>query len=169
MGAADPRLEPSPLLKSFFLIDPLILIATWLAAHALLTAALGALVVIAATAILGRVFCGWFCPLGTLHAIAGWLFDRWRPDRKRRDHWSQWQTGKYYLLVGLLAMAALGGHWVCIFDPLVLLYRTTTTALLPATAMGRRGWLDGNLPRRPADRALAPDGRDGTGLSLSPR
>jgi hypothetical protein len=33
----------------------------------------------------------------------------------------------------MLVLAALGTHWVCLFDPLVLLYRTTTTALLPAT------------------------------------
>ena len=25
----------------------------------------------AVTIVLGRVFCGWFCPLGTLHALAG--------------------------------------------------------------------------------------------------
>ncbi len=126
-------LEPGPLLKSFFLIDPLILAATSLAAHTLLVAALGSLAVLAVTMLLGRVFCGWFCPLGTIHAIAGWFFDRWGPRVKRRDHWSRWQVGKYYLLVGLLVMATLGCHWVCIFDPLVLLYRTTTVALLPAT------------------------------------
>ena len=57
--------------------------------------------------------------------------DRVWPDRKRRDHWSPWQRAKYYLLVGFLVMAVLGGHWVCVFDPLVLLYRSTTTALLP--------------------------------------
>ncbi|NQT12520.1 MAG: 4Fe-4S dicluster domain-containing protein, partial [Planctomycetes bacterium] len=73
----------------------------------------------------------WVCPLGTIHAIAGRLFDRRRRDPKRRDHWSRWQLGKYYLLVGFLVMAAFGGHWVAIFDPLVLLYRTTTVALMP--------------------------------------
>jgi MauM/NapG family ferredoxin protein len=39
---------------------------------------------------------------------------------------------KYYLLAGVLAMALVGGHWGMIFDPLVLLYRTTTVALFPA-------------------------------------
>jgi polyferredoxin len=129
----SPGSEPSPLLKLFFLLDPLVLVATWLAAHTWLTAGLGALAVIVLTMVMGRVFCGWFCPLGTLHAFAGWLFDRWGPRRKHRDHWSPWQVGKYYLLVGLLVMAALGSHWVCVLDPLVLLYRTTTVALLPAT------------------------------------
>ncbi len=123
--------DPSPLLKSFFLIDPLILIATALAAHAVPVAALFSLVVIAVTLVMGRVFCGWVCPLGTIHALAGWLFDRCGPPRKRSDHWSRWQLGKYYLLIGLLAMAVFGVNWVCVLDPIVLLYRTTTVAFLP--------------------------------------
>ena len=40
--------------------------------------ALGAGVVVV-TVLVGRVFCGWVCPLGTIHALAGWVFDRaWR-------------------------------------------------------------------------------------------
>jgi len=133
--AARPQAGPEPGhgLHVFFHLDPLIYLATWLSAHAALTAGMiGALAVLALTAVLGRVFCGWFCPLGTLHDAAGWFFDRWLPNRRRREAWSPRQRIKYYLLVGFLAMAALGGHWVCIFDPLVLLYRTTATALLPA-------------------------------------
>lgn len=126
-----PEAAPGPLLKSFFLLDPLILVATWLAAHAVPVAALLSLVVIAVTVVMGRVFCGWACPLGTIHAIAGRFFDCWQRKSKRRDRWSRWQLAKYYLLVAFLAMAVFGGHWVTIFDPLVLLYRTTTTVLLP--------------------------------------
>lgn len=121
-----------PLVKLFFWFDPLILLATWLAAHAIPAAALLALVVIAVTVVLGRVFCGWACPLGTIHDVTGRALDRWQDRRKRGDHWSPWQRTKYYVLVGLLVMAAFGGHWVCILDPLVLLYRTSTVALVPA-------------------------------------
>jgi len=127
-----PETDPSPLLKSFFLIDPLIALVTWLAAHALPAAALVSLAVVAITLLLGRVFCGWVCPLGTVHDVAGRFFDGWRRNRKRREHWSRWQLAKYYVLIAFLAMAALGGHWIAIFDPLVLLYRTTTVTLLPA-------------------------------------
>jgi len=131
---AGPRLgtDPGPLVKSFFLVDPLILIATALAAHAVVPAALWSLVVIGATLVMGRVFCGWVCPLGTIHTIASRLFGRRRSSGRRPDRWSRWQLGKYYLLVGLLVMAVFGCHWVCVLDPIVLLYRTTTVALLPA-------------------------------------
>jgi polyferredoxin/formate hydrogenlyase subunit 6/NADH:ubiquinone oxidoreductase subunit I len=126
-----PDAAPSPFLKSFFLADPLILVATALSAHAVPAAALWSLGVVAVTVVLGRVFCGWVCPLGTLHAIAGRLLRR-RSGRKRPDHWSRWQLAKYYLLVALLVMAVFGVHWVCVLDPLVLLYRSTTAALFPA-------------------------------------
>lgn len=127
-----PGAEPSPLFKAWFWFDPLILIATWLSAHAVPAAALLALVTIAVTLILGRVFCGWVCPLGTINDIAGRLFDGRRRNKKSREHWSPRQRIKYYLLIGFLLMALFGGHWVTIFDPLVLVYRTTTTALFPA-------------------------------------
>lgn len=128
-GGGQP---PSAWLKAFFAIDPLLLIATALSAHAVPTLLLASLGLIALTLVLGRVFCGWACPLGTLHAAAGWLLFWIWPDRRRRDHGSPWQRTKYLVLVGLLVMALCGSHWGTIFDPLVLLYRTTTTALLPA-------------------------------------
>ncbi len=125
--------EANPVVEAFFHFDPLILIATWLSAHAVCAGALLALATIALTLVAGRVFCGWICPLGTIHAAAG-RFLRWIwPSRKQAEHWSRWQLAKYYLLIGFLVMAVLGTHWVCVFDPLVFLYRTTTTALLPAS------------------------------------
>jgi polyferredoxin/formate hydrogenlyase subunit 6/NADH:ubiquinone oxidoreductase subunit I len=135
-AAAPGEDAPRTWLKAFFLIDPLILLATWLSAHSvpgLLWASLG---LVALTLVLGRVFCGWACPLGTLHAGASRLLFWIWPDRRRRDHWSPWQRTKYFLLIGLLVMAVFRVHWVTIFDPLVLLYRTTTTALLPAAQWG---------------------------------
>ena len=66
-----------------------------------------------------------------MHALAGRLLVR-RKNRRLHNHWSPWQRAKYYLLAGMLVMAVFGSHWLMIFDPLVLLYRTTATALLPA-------------------------------------
>jgi len=130
LARAQPNTEPNHLVELFFHLDPLILVATWLSAHAVHAVGL-AVATIVLTLLLGRVFCGWICPLGTIHAIAGRGFDLFQRRTKRRDHWSPWQLGKYYLLVGLLVMAAFGVHWVTIWDPLVLLYRTTATTLMP--------------------------------------
>ena len=116
----------------FFLFDPLLLIATALSAHAVHFPMILALATLALTLVAGRVFCGWICPLGTIHAAAGRVCDQLQSTKKRRDHWSPWQRAKYYLLAGFMVMALLGSHWVTTFDPLVLLYRTTATALLPS-------------------------------------
>ena len=124
--------EPVPSwVRAFFYIDPLILIGTWMASHALPTACLLALVTVGVTVLLGRVFCGWVCPLGTVHNGATWFRRYAKSLRRRTDPWSPWQRTKYLLLVALLIMAAFGSHWIGVFDPLSLLYRTTATVLAP--------------------------------------
>jgi len=128
----SPGWDPVPWLGSFFAADPLILVMTWLAAHAVPLVLLWSLVVIAATVLFGRVFCGWVCPLGTVHAAASHVLLPRKPGRTERDHWSPWQRTKYYVLIGLLVMALVGVHWGTVFDPLVWLYRTTAAAILPA-------------------------------------
>lgn len=124
---------PSAALGAFFWFDPLVLVATALAAHAVPALLLLSLVTVVVTALLGRVFCGWLCPLGTIHAAAGRMADWLARRLRRRDHASAWQKSKYYILAAMLIMAALGGHWVAVWDPLVLLYRTTAVVLWPAT------------------------------------
>jgi MauM/NapG family ferredoxin protein len=131
-GGTSALAIPTPLAKVFFAIDPLITATTALAAHAVPLIAIWSLVTIVVTIVLGRVFCGWICPMGTIHAIAGRLFRR-RKNRKGFGNWSRWQSVKYYVLVGLLVGSVFGLHWICVLDPIVWLTRTTSTALIPAT------------------------------------
>lgn len=127
----EPGRASSPWLSFFFDVDPLILLVTALAAHAVTVGLLLAFVTVVLTIVLGRVFCGWICPLGTVHAIASRFFDIWRP-RRLREHWSRWHLSKYYVLIALLAMALFGVQWLALFDPIALLYRSVTTAVMPA-------------------------------------
>jgi len=123
---------PSGPVSLFFDLDPLVLVGTWLAAHTIAGLAwlgLGTLVV---TALLGRVFCGWFCPLGTLHNAVGSLRRGFRRLSVRTDGFSRWQRAKYYLLLALVVMALGGAHWFGVFDPLSLLYRSLALTVLPA-------------------------------------
>lgn len=57
----------------FFRWDPLIAASAMLAAKAVLVLLLPALVVVALTLVLGRFFCGWVCPLGTLLDLAHYV------------------------------------------------------------------------------------------------
>ncbi len=154
---SPPGLQaPAPLLKVFFLVNPLITAVTALTAHAVPKIALWSLVTIVATIFLGRVFCGWVCPMGTIHAISSRIFHR-RKNRKGLGTWSRWQSAKYYILVGFLAGAIFGLHWICVFDPIVWLTRTTTTALVPAAQWAAKTSSTALYPNEPRNDLLQID------------
>ena len=124
--------DAASLLRVFFDLNPLIVLATWLATYTLVAGALLALVTVVATLLLGRVFCGWICPLGAAHHVMTWL--TWPRDRLREcETRSPWQQLKYILLVALLLMAAFGAHWIGFFDPIALMYRSIAVFVVPAT------------------------------------
>ncbi|MEA3365861.1 MAG: 4Fe-4S binding protein [Candidatus Hydrogenedentes bacterium] len=124
--------EPNVFTQIFFHINPLILVATYLATYAVPMAALLALITIGVTLLFGRVFCGWVCPLGTINHFVGWLRDWIRGLGPSTARWSPWQRTKYYLLLALLVMAVFGVNWIGVFDPIALLYRSMTAAVWPA-------------------------------------
>ena len=109
---------------------------------------LWALVTIALTLFVGRFFCGFACPLGTLNQFTGWLGRKGWPaaDRLEANRHRRLQAFKYYLLVALLALALMGSVQTGVFDPLPLLHRSVNLALTPL-ADNRLGWLS-DEPRR---------------------
>jgi polyferredoxin len=95
-----------------------------------------ALVTVALTLLLGRVFCGWICPLGTtFNLISSFRGDSLK-EQIRTGQWSKWQKSKYLLLIGLLAAGLSGLHLAGIFDPIPLFYRTMATTIYPAFSWG---------------------------------
>jgi MauM/NapG family ferredoxin protein len=113
----------------FFRLNPLAGMAAMLAARQwILPLALGA-VVLALTLVLGRAWCGWICPLGT---ILDWA----RPPRRFRRPPvppSRWRRTKYFVLFAILFSALLGSLTFLILDPITLFHRSITSAVLPAT------------------------------------
>ena len=130
---AQPRPDggASPLIRFFFNINPLAGGITWLTTHALIVPMLLGLVTVATALVFGRAFCGWVCPLGTVHAAATWFGKRRGARRPGADNWTVWQRSKYYLLIGLAAIAVFGGHWAGVFDPFSVLYRSFTAGVYP--------------------------------------
>lgn len=123
--------------KLFLDFDPLLFITALLSSHALVGAFWLSLVTLLATALLGRVFCGWVCPLGTLNNLVGAL-RKW-PVRPRIRGWFHI---KYLLLAGLLAAALFGFQWVGVLDPLSLTVRSLALGVYPAINAGLNGVLD---------------------------
>jgi len=109
----------------FFRADPLAALSTSLATRQVAGKFALALGVVILTLALGRVWCGWLCPLGT-------LLDLIRPRRVGRRFSARWRTVKYLFLLVLLSAALLGSQVLLYFDPLALLTRGLTTAGLPA-------------------------------------
>jgi polyferredoxin len=50
--------------KVFLELDPLIALTTFLASHTFAAGMTFSVITVLVTLVLGRVFCGWFCPLG---------------------------------------------------------------------------------------------------------
>ncbi len=93
------------------------------------------LVVIGLTILLGRAFCGWICPLGTVVDISDHYFYR-RIRKKARVVWPQL---KYYVLAAVLVTALFSLQLAHLFDPIPLLTRTATLVVYPITLLVKSG------------------------------
>jgi polyferredoxin len=156
-ASADIRL-PYPV-GVFLESDPLVAIATALSTHAIYRHLLWALPLLVVALVVGRGFCGWVCPMGTLHHFVG----SWRSESKRgaarleSNRYKRWQATKYYVLTAVLVMALFGSAAGLALDPLSLLTRSLATSVLPALNAALRAGLDTayGLPLGPARAAVA--------------
>lgn len=132
----------------FFHLDPLNGITSMIAGRTFIVPMLLGLVTIISAVVIGRAWCGWVCPLGT-------VFD-WVPSRRtsmEEPVSSRWRMVKYVLLVAVLLGAVLGGLTLNILDPITFLFRTVAGAILPGLAgliEGAESWLYGFEALRPA-------------------
>lgn len=117
-----------PLADFFFRINPLSALTAMLASRAWIPRLGWALIIVGLTILIGRVWCGWICPFGSL---LEWV--TFRKARQRAKTISPyWRTVKYFLLVTILVAALLGNLTLLIFEPLALFTRTMTTVIIPA-------------------------------------
>jgi polyferredoxin len=91
-------------------LDPLVAVATMLSTQSLYRGLLWALVTVVLTILLGRFFCSWVCPFGTLHHFVGYLSRRRKKvsEKIALNQYHPGQSIKYYLLIFLLTAAASG-------------------------------------------------------------
>ena len=115
----------------FFHFDPLLALSTLIASRAVFISFLLAAVTIVMTFVLGRVVCGWVCPLGSIHQFFSFIFKKVKLLRPK-DTGDKKLAWKYYLLIFILVGTLFALDLVGIFDPLSLLYRSFSVAVLPA-------------------------------------
>ena len=117
-----------------FRLDPLAAVASMLASRQVIAAFWPAAVVLALTVVVGRFFCGWVCPLGTLLDGFHWLL---RPITRRTNRLcsraasgsrltSVGGAARYSLLIAVLVAALVAFPLVGFVDPFALLVRGLT-------------------------------------------
>ena len=125
--AALQRRAALPLADLFFRLNPLVAAGAMLADRAWIPRLALALLTLGLTLVLGRVWCGWLCPLGTL---LDWV--HFRSARVRAEGLSpRWRRVKHWLLLLMLAAALLGNLTLFVLDPITLTTRSMSTVVLP--------------------------------------
>jgi polyferredoxin len=132
-AGSDIRL-PYPV-NLFFRLDPLVALSNALSSRALYHGLIWTLLILVPTIFFGRFFCGWICPLGSIHHF----FSSLKSERKRgkqlieSNRYKRWQTTKYYLLITGLIAAVMGTGILGWLDPFSLLVRSLGLSILPGT------------------------------------
>lgn len=134
-GPGEP-ITPSPWLNLFYNLDPLSGVATGVASRLIYGSLLLGLIILIGTIFFGRFFCGWICPLGTLNQ----LMSTFKSERKSRlgvnlvesNKYHRYQAWKYYILLGLIALALLGSVQIGLLDPITTAARSFGLVLIPA-------------------------------------
>ena len=126
--------------------DPLVTLGTLLANWTIFKGLLWALVILIPTIFLGRFFCGWICPMGTLnHWISEIPSERLRRKGKgiiESNRYKKYQRIKYYIFFLFMAAALVGSLQIGLLDPLAFLARSIGTVVLPTVHTAAAGILD---------------------------
>lgn len=120
----------------FLQLDPLVAIGTMLTTHTLYWPLLWALVTVVLTILLGRFFCSWVCPFGSLHHFVGFLAHHKSPLKQKLElnKYRKGQVVKYFVLIVLLLLAAFPSVGASLqtglLDPIPLINRSVSLIIL---------------------------------------
>lgn len=118
-------------------LNPLVGVLTIFASRTvLLSLALAAIAMTLFSALFGRVFCGFFCPLGAvIDFIDKFLFGKVNRINKRPPLYVQ--KLKYIILFGLIVFAAFGIVFPLFMDPISIITRVFTLLVYPLPAIAK--------------------------------
>ena len=121
--------------QPFLLLDPLSAWIGGIAGRAFSVRLLWPLVLILPTVLLGRFFCGWICPVGSLQQWSAGMRPKSALSKTRNaNRYRPSQPAKYYLLLAGAVASVFGLGLLAWIDPLVLLTRSAGISLLPQAA-----------------------------------
>ncbi len=118
----------------FFHMDPLVGLSSLISGHRFINGILWGAGVLLLTLLLGRVFCGFICPFGTIHHLAGSLKPSLKgPEMRKANEKSPGRRIKYFVLFTLLTGSLLGLNLSGLMDPISFFFRSMALAILPGT------------------------------------
>jgi len=130
VAAGHPLFPRGVARSALFILDPLWPILYLASTRTVLWVSLIALIPLAAAFAFGRFFCGWVCPMGSLHQFASWALRKRAEPGPAPD--ARWLRPKYLILVFIVVAAFFGpsiGGWL---DPFSILIRSVGSAIAPA-------------------------------------
>ncbi|MBN2529758.1 MAG: 4Fe-4S binding protein [Deltaproteobacteria bacterium] len=120
--------------EAFLNIDPLAMITVGLSTFSVPQTLLWSLIILASAVFLGRGFCAWVCPMGTLnHGMSEIRPGLSKKQKRMRNQVHPARKIKYLILVSVLVSALFGSAVVGILDPLSLITRGVALTILPVT------------------------------------
>ncbi|MBI5416802.1 4Fe-4S binding protein [Candidatus Poribacteria bacterium] len=125
----------------FLKLDPLIALGIMISSRTFISMMAYSFFFILATFILGRFFCGWFCPLGTVLDIFDYIFIS-KKTNENSIQWEKIRNIKYYILIFVLLSSVINVQLIWLFDPISILFRTFTTSLFPLFDFITRNFFD---------------------------
>ena len=127
-GGQFPSLGHAAATPVFFRLDPLAMLASIIAGRRWVEGLALAFVTLGVTVVLGRVWCGWICPLGT---TLDWIGPRRQKAKRTAEPSERWRLVKVVVLIAILGAALAGNMTLMAFDPISLLTRGVASFLLP--------------------------------------
>jgi MauM/NapG family ferredoxin protein len=117
----------------FFHFDPLLALVTFLSSRVVFVSFILACATIVVTFVLGRIACGWVCPLGSVHQFFSFIFKKAKLLKPKKDK-NPMISWKYYILIFILVSSLFSLDLVGYLDPLSFLYRSFVTGVFPGLA-----------------------------------
>ncbi|MEA3489405.1 MAG: 4Fe-4S dicluster domain-containing protein [Candidatus Omnitrophota bacterium] len=116
--------------ETFFRTNPNIVIFTSVSERLFLPGLAVCLGMLVLTLFLGRFYCGWVCPLGTVIDLTGAARKKKIPVKGRAG--AKLRKIKFFLLGAVLVSALFGVQAAWVLDPMVIMARFVSLNLIPA-------------------------------------